>query len=189
LGEEQAGFRKNHSTVDHLFVLYGLIDIYVKKEKKRLFCTFVDYSKAFDIVPHIHLWKKLLSAGINGKIFKVIKSMYACAKSYVRCNNINGSSFKCNIGVRQGENLSPLLFAMYLNDLEEFLAKAYNGLTIAENLMEEYNETYDTVTYLKLFVILYADDTIILAESIPDMQAALNELIYSIITVQYGSSR
>jgi hypothetical protein len=34
LGEEQAGFRKNHSTVDHLLVLYGLIDIYVKKKRR-----------------------------------------------------------------------------------------------------------------------------------------------------------
>ena len=50
LGSEQAGFRKNHSTVDHIFVLYALTEIYVKKEKKKLFCAFVDYSKAFDTI-------------------------------------------------------------------------------------------------------------------------------------------
>jgi hypothetical protein len=178
LGEEQAGFRKNHSTVDHLLVLYGLIDIYVKKEKKKLFCTFVDYSKAFDTVPHIHLWTKLLSTGINGKIFNVVKSMYKTAKSYIKHENYTGFTFNCEIGVRQGENLSPLLFALYLNDLEDFLAKAYNGLDRFNALIQEYNQTEDIMVYLKLFTILYADDTIILAESSDEMQAALNGLFH-----------
>jgi hypothetical protein len=178
LGEEQAGFRKKHSTVDHLFVLYGLIDIYIKKARKKLYCTFVDYSKAFDTVPHIHLWRKLLSTGINGKIFNVIKAMYESAKSCIKQNNYTGSSFSCEIGVRQGENLSPLLFALYLNDLEEFLAKAYNGLTYANSLMQEHNQTEDVIIYLKLFIILYADDTIILAESSQEMQAALNGMYH-----------
>ena len=39
--------------------------------------------------------------------------------------------FNCNIGVRQGENLSPLLFSLYTNDLEEFLgSKSVGGITI-----------------------------------------------------------
>ena len=127
LESEQAGFRKNYSTVDHLFVLYTLINIYVTKEKKKLYCTFVDYSKAFDNVSRIHLWSKLLSQNINGKILDVVKNMYNNAKSYIRNNNTNGEMFNCGIGVRQGENLSPLLFALYLNDLQEFLSHAYNG--------------------------------------------------------------
>ena len=48
LGSEQAGFRKGHSTVDHIFVLYALFEIYVKKRKSNLYCVFVDYSEAFD---------------------------------------------------------------------------------------------------------------------------------------------
>ena len=100
--------------------------------------------------------------------------MYNNAKSYIRNNNINGEMFNCGIGVRQGENLSPLLFALYLNDLQEFLSHAYNGLQTVSDLVKEQTETADTITYLKLFVILYADDTVILAESIPELQAALN---------------
>jgi hypothetical protein len=178
LGEEQARFRKNHSTADHIFVLYALINIYVKKEKKKLFCTFIDYSKAFDTVPHVHLWTKLLNTGINGKIFNVIKNMYKSAKSCIRHNNCISSTFNCEIGVRQGENLSPLLFALYLNDLEEYLARAYNGLNKVSKLMQEHTETEDIVVYLKLFTILYADDTIILAESSHELQAALNGMFH-----------
>ena len=41
-------------------------------------------------------------------------------------------------------------------------------------VFKEQTETADTITYLKFFYILYADDTAILAESIPELQAALN---------------
>ena len=176
LGSEQAGFRKNHSTVDHIFVLYALTEIYVKKEKKKLFCAFVDYSKAFDTISRVHLWSKLISHNINGRILNVIRNMYSSAKSFIRNNNVYGQLFNCNIGVRQGENLSPLLFSLYLNDLQEFLSKAYEGLNVASELIERFNQTDDTVLYLKLFALLYADDTIIMAESSHELQAALNGL-------------
>ena len=37
--------------------------------------------------------------------------------------------FRCSVGVRQGENLSPILFAIYLNDLEKILGSKCEGLT------------------------------------------------------------
>ena len=49
LCEEQAGFRKNYGTTDHIFNLKCLIDLYLFRGKK-LFCAFIDYRKAFDSV-------------------------------------------------------------------------------------------------------------------------------------------
>ena len=43
IGEEQSGFRKGYSTLDHIFVFKSLIDIYLSKGKK-LYCTLIDYS-------------------------------------------------------------------------------------------------------------------------------------------------
>ena len=100
LGGEQAGFRKKYSTVDHVFVLNGLIDIYNKMKKIKLYCCFVDYSKAFDMVPRVSLWQKLLSCNVNGKILTVVKNLYQSAKSAVRLNRDTGSCFNCMMGVR-----------------------------------------------------------------------------------------
>ncbi len=141
-----------------------------------MYCAFLDYNKTFDTIPRVHLWSKLLASNINGKILDVIRNIYSSAKSYIRHNNISGDPFCCNIGVRQGDNLSPLLFALYINDLQEFLLRAFDGLTRASKYIETYNETNDTVLYLKLLVLLYADDTIIMAESSLELQAALNGL-------------
>ena len=78
--------------------------------------------------------------------------------------------FDCSIGVRQGENLSPVLFAVYLNDLESFFAgNDVQNLQVIENICH-----YHLHIYIKLFVLLYADDTIIISETAESMQHALN---------------
>ncbi len=87
LGAEQAGFRKKYSTTDHIFVFYSLIQLYTKFKKKKLFCCFVDYRKAFDTVPRVLLWQKLLANNVNGKLLTVIKNIYDSAKSAVRLGN------------------------------------------------------------------------------------------------------
>ena len=51
----------------------------------------------------------------------IIKSIYQNVKSQVKHNNNLSSSFTCNTGVRKGECLSPFMFPMCLNDLEDEL--------------------------------------------------------------------
>ena len=48
LGNEQSGFRKGHSTMDHVFALHCLTDVYLQRFFLKLFCAFIDYKKAFD---------------------------------------------------------------------------------------------------------------------------------------------
>ena len=54
LNESQAGFRKGYSTLDHIFTLKNIVELF-KFKKKRLFCCFVDYTKAFDSI-----WREAL---------------------------------------------------------------------------------------------------------------------------------
>jgi hypothetical protein len=96
--------------------------------------------------------------------------MYTSAKSCISYNVDTTGYFNCEIGVRQGENLFPFLFSMLLNDLEEFLlTKDIAGLKSITDELETELEMY-----LKIFVMLYADDTILLVESAEDLQVQLN---------------
>jgi len=176
LGEEQAGFRSGYSVSDHIFTLHSLIEFFLSK-KKRLYCVFIDYEKAFDLVDRAFLWQKLLDLKINGKILRVIQDLYVKAKSQVQWNNTLSDYFSCTSGVRQGENLSPLLFALFLNDLKDFLDEKMVGLTSVrtEALNLNMDEDYVDILY-RMFMLLYADDTVIFAESVEDLQTALDSM-------------
>ena len=109
--EAQAGFRECMGTVDNLFVLHGLISHTLNKNEK-LFCAFLDFTKAFDYVVRDILWYKLIRLGVRGRMLNVIMSMYKHIKSRVKLNCNISMGFNCELGVCQGECLSPFLFAM-----------------------------------------------------------------------------
>ena len=88
--------------------------------------------------------------------------MYYHIKSRVKLDCNISVGFNCDLGVRQGECLSPFLFAMYLNDLEdEFYLKGSTGVDIG---------------MLKFFLLLYADDIIIFANNAQELQTNLDIL-------------
>jgi len=140
-------------TTDNTFVLYGLVN-HMINNNKHLYCAFIDFSKAFDYVVRENLWLTLIKIGLRGNIWNMIKSMYDNVKSSVKHMNSLSNSFECQLGVRQRECLSPFLFSMFINDLENmFVEKGVNGID---------------VNTFKLFLILYADDIVVFANSIQD---------------------
>jgi hypothetical protein len=105
LCENQNGFLKGYSILDNLFILHSLFNI-LKNKKKKLYCAFVDFAKAFDTVWRDGLWHKLLLNNINGNMFNVIVNMYKDTKSRIVYKNSMSECYPCSNGVRQGENLS-----------------------------------------------------------------------------------
>ena len=79
--------------------------------------------------------------------------------------------FKSEIGVRQGNNLSPLLFSIYLS--ESFLISKYGGLV---NIFELTVNNDDLYEYIKMYIVFYADDTVILAESPTELLKSLDAM-------------
>ena len=74
LSEFQFGFRKSKSTVDCIFVLSSIIDKVINHEKKKLYCAFVDFQKAFDLVYRTRIWFKILNMGCSCKIVKMLQA-------------------------------------------------------------------------------------------------------------------
>ena len=105
-----------------------------------------------DTIDRTNLWRKLLANDINGRIFKVIHNLYKGAKACVRENGKFSNYFDSLIGVRQGDNLSPLLFAIYLNDLELFMSQQYPGLKLLKSEAEKCLEDEDVVVFFNLYV-------------------------------------
>ena len=62
-----------------------------------------------------------------------------------------------------GENLSPLLFSIFLHDIKKYLSKSYGGLQNIDQCVAD--SILDCELYMNIFLLLYADDTVILAES------------------------
>ena len=172
IGPEQAGFRAGFSAMDHVFVLHSIIDFFLAKGK-RLYCLFVDYEKAFDYVDRVFLWQKLINANVNGRILRVIQNIYDKAKACVTVGEEFSEHFECSRGIRQGINLSPLLFAIYLNDLQRFLSRRVEGLS---SLALEAPDRQTVSTLLKMFILLYADDTVICSETPEGLQRSVDEL-------------
>ena len=141
-----------------------------------MYACFVDYEKAFDKEDRLQLWIKLLNSNISGKIFNVVHNLYAKAKSRVFVNGELSNTFPCQVGVRQGDSLSPLLFAIYLSDLNKFLSEHCEGLKLVPALASEFIFDEKLLYYLKLYILMYANDTVVLAESEDEMQKSLNTL-------------
>ena len=160
--DAQFGFRPGHSTVDAIFILQTLINKYLKKKGGRLYCCFVDYRKAFDFIDRGRLWGKLIKQGINGKMLNIIKSLYENVKSCVKHDGMLSDYFSNKIGLFQGEVLSPILYSLYVNDCEMHFLK--------------HHCPYIELQLMTFFLLMYADDMVLIAESPAALQHLLSEL-------------
>lgn len=160
LSETQSGFRAGRSCADNVFVLQSAIHCHLRLKKRNVFALFIDLRRAFDTVSHSLLWQKLYETGLSPKFIQILMNLYKNATFALKLNDELSSEFKVTEGVLQGENMSPLLFILFINDFENFLrGKNLSGIDL--------NGTDD------LLSLLYADDAVILADSPTNMRKIL----------------
>ena len=164
LDEGQSAYRKGRSTIDNLFTLNALGQKYLSRKGGRFYCVFVDFSRAFDSIPHAHLWYRLINIGIHGKTLRVLRSMYSKLKSCVKTNSGLTELFECLLGTRQGCMISPLLFILYIDELINMLAACGTpGIFVNDSVSS-------------LHMIMYADDICAVNDTVGRVQSQLNVL-------------
>ena len=161
--EQQAGFRKDYSTVDHMFTLYAIVQKYLLKNAK-LYVAFVDFKKAFDSVNRNNLWNVLRKQGVNGKMYKALRGIYDSVIACVREKGIYSEFFNCPRGVKQGCLLSPQLFSFFINEMAiEISNSGKHGIQMIPGGIE-------------VFLMLFADDVILLSDTVVGLQNQLSIL-------------
>ena len=120
LCDHQGGFRKRHSTLSSITEFTN--DIFHAVNNKNItIATFFDLKKAFDTVNHSILINKLSKMGIIGNLLDWIENYLFNRYQKTICNGKLSSKQKIVCGVPQGSILGPLLFLVYINDLESQL--------------------------------------------------------------------
>ena len=136
LPNNSLGFNLGFLTKDAIFILSTLLDKYAKCGKKVYVC-FIDFAKFCGTISHDHLFYKLLNIGICGDFYFILKDMYKnrsyaikvdlpadasnpCSKQ-ITAKSYRTKVFLCQMGLKQGCNLSPLSVNIYLADLHNIL--------------------------------------------------------------------
>ena len=168
LGEEQNGFRMNRRGEDNIFIVREMIEKCNRESKKGYF-AFLDIEKAYDRVNRQVLCKVLKKCGMSEKVVRIIESMYVNTKARYTLGDIETEWVLSNRGVRQGCILSPVLFAMYTEELAVRVKESDLGMKIG-------NE--------KISLLMYADDIILMSEKSDDLQTMLD--IVNEYSVDFG---
>ena len=155
----QSGFRKGHSTNDHIFTIKQIIEK-MNTTKKEAFLCFVDLKKAFDMVSREYLWDLLEKRNIGDKLLRAIRGIYKVTRSYVRARGGESTKFTSYKGLRQGGSLSPFLFIIILDEVLKKIKPKQKKLHIGHKQLKP---TYITEGS-------FADDLVIFAKTEADLQ-------------------
>lgn len=161
LTPDQAGFRPDFSTIDHMFLLNEL----TSKSKEYNFgfsCLFIDYEKAFDFVSTDGVINMLKDRLVYPKIISLLKNTFQNSGMIFE---LEGKEVTINVrrGVKQGDVISPKLFIGVLQKIMNGVEWGKRGIKIEGEFLNR---------------LEFADDVVLIGTNITeirDMVGLLNE--------------
>ena len=132
---------------------------YYLNNKSRVFCSFLDASKAFDRLVHSGLFLKLMEKKLPIIFIQILMSWHDGLWCRVKWDGCFSDWFPISAGVRQGGVLSPDLYCLYVDDLISILRSRGVGCYIGN---------------IFAGALFYADDIAVLAPSIKGLQKLLD---------------
>jgi hypothetical protein len=163
----QCGFRDGHGCLDALFVLHHLHSRVQSARSPRgtprpmLWMVFVDFAKAFDLVRRDLLVERCRQLGVHGPFLDALTSLYERVCIRVCAGGRLGPALETHRGTRQGSELSPLLFGLFMDMLSELIKLQVPGAG-------------PTVGCLRVPDLEYADDVTLMAWSREEAQQLLD---------------
>ena len=157
LDDLQFSYQSGCSTTMCTWLAIETVDHFLRNDGEVFSCM-MDMTKAFDMVQHSLLFRKLLDVKLSSIFIRLIMVMYYLQYANVRWNNLVSGVFPMKNGVKQGAVLSALLYCIYVNGLFRKLRSRRAGCWIGS-------------TYLG--ILGYADDNFLLAPS----RQALQEML------------
>ena len=154
----QFGFKKGSSTIHALHCLRKTIEYYVENGSK-VYCSFLDASKAFDRLVHKGLFIKLMNRKVSLCFIDILITWHDGLWCRVKWDGHMSDWFPIHAGVRQGGVLSPDLYSLYVDDLILILKSSGAGCH-----------------YIRTFAaaLFYADDMAVLSPSLKGLQKLLD---------------
>ena len=162
LSPHQFGFRDDFRTGDAIFSLRSIVSYYKSVNNKPVYACFVDFSKAFDSVNRTALAYKLGRFGVRGSMLKLFLDMYCDTEYIIKANGDFSTPIPSKIGVKQGCNLSPLLFNIFINDIHQI----FNDNNCKPTNLNGWN----------ISSLSFADDLVLLSESENGLRNCISSL-------------